>query len=317
MVDRATRIRGCGGPVTSAPPGVGGTSRPRTSPLHAVPAPSRGTRDDPVRNARASATRALLVALLLVLTVPSTVQAGARVVLLDTGVAPGHPELADRINRDEALSLIDDGRGTRDCNGHGTAVASIIAGTRIGLAPDATITPIRVLDCRKRATPGRVIEALRHVLANRETGAWPEPTIVNASFALPRDPRIDALVDRLAGRGIPTVASAGNAGTSACGYSPANAGTSITIGAYETDRRPYWSSNTGPCVDFYAPAHRLGATPPAGYRRRTGTSISAAIATGILARAAADHLTHRQARRILDRYSIRERWGSRLTLRRP
>ena len=30
---------------------------------------------------------------------------------LDTGIAPRHPELADRINRDEAITLIRDGRG--------------------------------------------------------------------------------------------------------------------------------------------------------------------------------------------------------------
>lgn len=256
-----------------------------------------------------------LLVLLILLVVPSMSSAASRVILLDTGIALDHPELADRINRDEALTLIDDGRGIRDCHGHGTAVASIIAGRRLGLAPEATLTPIRVLDCDKRATPERVVRALRHILDQRRTGAWPEPTIINASFALPRDPRIDALVDRLAGLGVPTVASAGNAGTGACAYSPARSRTSITIGAYETSLRPYWSSNTGPCVDFYAPAHRLGATPPTGYKRRTGTSISAAIATGIIARANPVGLAPGQVRHILRAHSVREEWGERLVLR--
>lgn len=258
-----------------------------------------------------------LLVLLILLVVPSMSSAASRVILLDTGIALDHPELADRINRDEALTLIDDGRGIRDCHGHGTAVASIIAGRRLGLAPEATLTPIRVLDCDKRATPERVVRALRHILVQRQTGAWPEPTILNASFALPHDPRIDTLVDRLAELGIPTITSAGNAGASACIYSPARARTSITIGAYETSRRPYWSSNTGPCVDFYAPAHRLGATSPAGYKRRTGTSISAAIATGIVARTNVDRLTPTRARRILSQHGIREPWGHRLTPGKP
>lgn len=260
---------------------------------------------------------ALLIAFLALLVVVPAGHAAPRVVLLDTGVATGHPELAGRIDLDEALTLVDDGRGIRDCHGHGTAVASIIAGRRIGLAPDATLTPIRVLGCDKRTTPERVIRALRHVLVQRRSGAWPEPTIVNASFALPRDPRIDALVDRLAAQGVPVIASAGNGGDSACGYSPASAETSIAIGAYETERRPYWSSNVGSCVDVYAPAHRLGATPPAGYRRRSGTSVSAAIATGVVARANPARLTPGEVRRILRAHSVREAWGYRLSPRRP
>jgi len=260
------------------------------------------------------------IALLLVLAFlvsPVASQAAPRVVLLDTGVASGHPELVGRVDLDGALTLVDDGRGIRDCHGHGTAVASIIAGNRIGLAPTATITPIRILDCAKRATPDRVIRALRHVLAQRRSGAWLEPTIINASFALPRDPQIDALIDQLARRGVPTVASAGNRAESACLHSPASAATSITIGAYTSTKGPYWSSNTGPCVDYYAPARRLGATPKAGYRHRLGTSISAAIATGIVARANPDRLSVRQVRRILDRHGAREPWGYLITPKRP
>ncbi len=258
-----------------------------------------------------------LIAFLFLLLIAPSSGAAPRVVLLDTGIAAGHPELAGRVDLDGARTLIDDGRGIRDCHGHGTAVASIIAGQRIGLAPDATLTPIRVLGCDKRTTPGRVVRALRHVLAQRRSGAWPEPTIVNASFALPRSPRIDALVDRLAQQDIPVIASAGNGGDSACGYSPASAATSIAIGAYETERRPYWSSNIGPCVDVYAPAHRLGATLPRGYKRRSGTSVSAAIATGVVARANPARLTPGQVRRILREHSVREAWGYRLSPRRP
>lgn len=258
----------------------------------------------------------LIAFLALVVVVPAG-HAAPRVVLLDTGVATGHPELTGRNDLDGARTLIDDGRGIRDCHGHGTAVASIIAGSRVGLAPAATLTPIRILDCAKQTTPERVIRALRHVLAQRQSGAWPESTIVNASFALPRDARIDALVDRLAGTGIPVIASAGNDGISACGFSPARAGTSIAVGAYETRRRPYWSSNTGPCVDVYAPAHRFGATLPTGYKRRSGTSVSAAIATGVVARANPGRLTPGRVKRILREHSVREAWGYRLVPRRP
>ena len=63
---------------------------------------------------------------------------GVRVAVIDTGVAP-HPDIAHlRPGRD---FVADD--ALQDCDNHGTAVAGIIAGRTLGIAPEAEIVSIR------------------------------------------------------------------------------------------------------------------------------------------------------------------------------
>jgi membrane-anchored mycosin MYCP len=75
--------------------------------------------------------------------------AGVVVAVIDSGVDRGHPQLAGRV-LDGADFLEPGGDGTRDCAGHGTGVASLIAATARpgvgfrGLAPAARILPVRV-----------------------------------------------------------------------------------------------------------------------------------------------------------------------------
>ncbi|MGA1748341.1 MAG: S8 family serine peptidase, partial [Ilumatobacteraceae bacterium] len=69
----------------------------------------------------------------------SPVSSGAvDVYVIDSGVAP-HPDLAGRLEPgidfvDGASSATAD--GTNDCNGHGTHVAGIVAGSQTGVAPN-------------------------------------------------------------------------------------------------------------------------------------------------------------------------------------
>lgn len=87
--------------------------------------------------------------------------AGIRVAVIDSGVDASHPQLRGRVEEGRDF-LHDNPDGRQDCVGHGTAVAGIIAARTIagvgprGLAPDATIVPIRVserLDSDQPAVP--------------------------------------------------------------------------------------------------------------------------------------------------------------------
>jgi subtilisin family serine protease len=69
--------------------------------------------------------------------------AGVEAYVIDTGIRSTHTDLAGRVNP-EGFSAYG---STEDCNGHGTHVAGTVAGSRYGVAPGASVTAIRVLDC--------------------------------------------------------------------------------------------------------------------------------------------------------------------------
>ena len=44
--------------------------------------------------------------------------------------------------------FVGDGKGTNDCNGHGTHVAGTTGGTTYGVAKQVTLHAVRVLNCQ-------------------------------------------------------------------------------------------------------------------------------------------------------------------------
>ncbi len=77
--------------------------------------------------------------------------AGVRVAVLDTGIWYYHPDLADNMDHSSSISFVPYEPDYIDVRGHGTHVAGIIAAVdndwgSIGVAPDATIFAVKVLD---------------------------------------------------------------------------------------------------------------------------------------------------------------------------
>ena len=69
--------------------------------------------------------------------------AGVTVYVLDTGMDTAHPEFEGRAQA--AFNAVD--RTTGDCDGHGTVVAGIAASRLHGVAPQAQVRSVKVLDC--------------------------------------------------------------------------------------------------------------------------------------------------------------------------
>ncbi|HZJ67874.1 MAG TPA: S8 family serine peptidase, partial [Kofleriaceae bacterium] len=229
--------------------------------------------------------------------------AGVTVAVLDTGVDSTHPDLAGKVIAAEDFT--GDGAGVGDVVGHGTHVASIIAGTGAasngqfaGVAPDARLVSGRV--CFVFGCPDSAI------LAGMSWAAVDQHArVVNLSLGGIDTPEIDPLedaVNQLAAQfGTLFVIAAGNDGSSSSIESPGSADAAITVGAVDRDDELAFFSSRGPRTgdraikpDVTAPgfdivAARAGGVPPIGepvgefYMRLSGTSMATPHVSGAAA----------------------------------
>lgn len=228
---------------------------------------------------------------------------GVTVAVLDSGIDDTHPDLAGRV--DAAVNFTDE-PDTTDGAGHGTHVASILAGTgaasdgvRRGVAPGARLLSGKVLD-------GQAGGYVSWAIAGMEWAAAQGAQIVNMSLGLgPGDfeaPLLTGAVERLsAEHGTLFVVAAGNNGCDACVGSPADAPAALTVGAVDRDDRLADFSSRGPAYGGYqlkpevtAPGVEISAARAGGgdpYVANSGTSMAAphvAGAAALLAQARPD-----------------------------
>ncbi|MEU5562747.1 type VII secretion-associated serine protease mycosin [Micromonospora musae] len=215
---------------------------------------------------------------------PLATGAGVTVAVIDSGVDREHHQLAGRVL--DGTDLLDPGGdGGRDCAGHGTGVASIIAAASRpgvafrGLAPESRILPVRVSEQQvvEGRESGRTVSAGEFAQAIRwavDHGA----DVLNLSVVLYADnPAVRSAVGYALARDVVLVAAAGNlheAGDPRP-YPAAYDGV-LGVGAIGADgtRAPF--SQTGPYVDLVAPGSDvLMAAPGRGHHRAEGTSYAA------------------------------------------
>lgn len=142
---------------------------------------------------------------------------GIRVAVIDTGVDDTNPQLRDAVDTSAGIDYTGGGGsdGTVDEVGHGTKVAGIIAarprtGTGfVGLAPEATVIPIRQNDGRRNGLDSAMAAAIDHAIAK---GAQ----VINISQDTTRPLADDSLLGRAVARAVAedvvVVAAAGNDG---------------------------------------------------------------------------------------------------------
>lgn len=174
--------------------------------------------------------------------------AGVHTYIIDTGIRTTHSEFAGRIGT--GYSAVDGDPSIEDCHGHGTHVASTVAGSKYGVAKDATVHPVRVLDCGGVGTSASVIKGMDWVRNN----AGSQPSVVNMSLGGPASTAENDAVKALTDAGIPVVVAAGNdSAADACNSSPASAPSALTVAATDSRDARALFSNVGPCVDLFAP----------------------------------------------------------------
>lgn len=215
---------------------------------------------------------------------------GVNAYVLDSGIRTAQSQFAGRVR--PGFTAIADGRGTEDCNGHGTRVAGVIAGADTGVAPAAYLTPVRVVDCLGNGYEASLVAGLDWVLGNRPAGA---PAVVNISLLGPMGGALNEAVAATVRAGVPVVAAAGNSPVDACGSSPAGEPSAITVSAMTQLDGAAPFAAWGPCVDLFAPGEGVLTTvtrPRVGaisdqLTFASGTSIAAAFVSGSVALALA------------------------------
>ncbi|NVJ20191.1 MULTISPECIES: S8 family serine peptidase [Myxococcus] len=175
--------------------------------------------------------------------------AGVHAYVLDTGLNLEHSEFTGRIGTYETFIL--DGRGIADCHGHGTHVASTLAGTTYGMAREATLHPVRVLRCNGLGSWAGIIAGLDFV--QTDCRAQSARCVANMSLTGSLYPPVNAAVANLVNGGIPVVVAAGNDDLNACTQSPASEPAAITVAAIDDNDVRAGFSNWGSCVDLFAP----------------------------------------------------------------
>jgi subtilisin len=139
---------------------------------------------------------------------------GVGVAVVDTGVDLVHSDLAGTVDAFNAFG----GQSCQDDEGHGTHVAGII-GARdntadvIGVAPQATIYCVKVLDSTGSGSDANVMSGLQWVLDNHALFV-PAIKVVNMSLGRPGavddNPAMHDLMIALKGAGLTVVVAAGN-----------------------------------------------------------------------------------------------------------
>ena len=207
--------------------------------------------------------------------------AGVSVYVVDTGILSTHSQFTGRVSN----SYFDAFGGTgADCNGHGTHVAGTIAGNTLGVAPAATIVPVRVLDCAGSGSVSGVIAGIDWAINHHTTA----PAVMNLSLGTSKSDSLNSAIDRAYADGITVVVAAGNSNVDACTVSPgSNKVSALTVGATtNTDARASYS-NFGSCLDLFAPGSGVKSawyTSNTATSTLSGTSMASPHVAGIAAR---------------------------------
>ena len=193
--------------------------------------------------------------------------AGVTIAVLDTGADLAHPDLQGKLLAGTDYIKNGDGcPGPQDEHGHGTHVSAIAAANTgngvgvAGVAPDAKILPVRVLDADgSEPENGVVFQGIRWAADN---GA----KVINLSLAdLPltstldgSDAEAEAAVDYAWSKGAVVVAAASNEAFPLCNY-PAAATRAVCVGATDSSGLPAAYSNFP-----NSPQGALGVRAPGG-----------------------------------------------------
>ena len=205
-----------------------------------------------------------------------------------TGINENHLEFAGRLDGANSISVMGytqpDHSDWNDDNGHGTHCAGTAAGASVGVAPQATLVAVKVMDNNGSGSTSSVLAGIDFVRENSATNGG--RNVASMSLAGGKSFTMNAAVASLRAAGTPIAVAAGNSNSDAKLSSPASEVTAITVGATDrTDARAVYS-NYGAVVDIFAPGSDIFSawiSESNSYNTISGTSMAAPHVAGALA----------------------------------
>ena len=207
--------------------------------------------------------------------------AGVKVAVIDTGIDCTHPDL--KCDFGAGMNIIDPTATPMDDNEHGTHVSGTIAGRGtggpLGVAPKATLIPVKVLDGSGSGSLSDIVKGI-----NWAAGAGVD--VINMSLGGPNgSPALQRAVNNALSAGVVVICAAGNSGPApdTVGFPGGYPGV-IAVAASDTHDQVAKFSSRGAAVAFIAPGVDIVSTiPGGGTAKLSGTSMASPHVAGLAA----------------------------------
>lgn len=199
---------------------------------------------------------------------------GVKILLIDTGIDEDHPELKHAFKL--GYNFFERSNNVEDEEGHGTHVAGLLVGKTTGVAPEAELTVVKVLNDEGKGSYGSVMDGITYAINY-------DFDIICMSLGVGGDLPV-MMRERIAQahqKGIVMVCATGNQGANEA-LSPARLDEVIAVGGLNEQMEVASFTNGG--YDVLAPAMNILSTYKDGkYARMTGTSMASPLVAGGIA----------------------------------
>ena len=196
--------------------------------------------------------------------------------IIDTGIDDYYQGI--ELNIGEGVNLVAKGKDTiDDTNGHGTHIAGILAAIDndtgvLGIAAGATVHPVRVLHNNLWGTVDAIIAGVDYAAGKIQNDYPGDKHVINMSLTVgiagqeEAAAMLDSAIATVANAGVNFAVCAGNDGTDASLYAPANLLISnvYTVASIDEAGNLASDSNYGPEIDFVAPGVAIESLKPGG-----------------------------------------------------
>lgn len=217
---------------------------------------------------------------------------GIKVCIIDTGIDYNHEDLKD--NYKGGYNFINNTNDPKDDHGHGTHVAGTVAALDndigvIGVAPEAYIYSLKVLDSNGSGSYSNIISAIDWAINNNMQVI--SMSLGGSGFSQ----ALKDICDKADNSGIVVVAAAGNNdgdGSQDTVSYPAKFDSVIAVAATDSNDARASFSSCGPEVELAAPGVNIPSTvpkgtcklcDPSGYKLLSGTSMATPHVSGTVA----------------------------------